>query len=86
MLFKKFIQNKAVKGLWKENLNIDSHQSHQYQRNEQAPFILTELTEHIKTTTYDVEHPGPGLRQRQSWDPNHPLLITASSIDPFLYR
>jgi hypothetical protein len=48
MLFKMFIQTKAVKSLWKENLNIDSHQSHQYQQNEQAPLILTELTKHNK--------------------------------------
>jgi hypothetical protein len=54
-----FIQNKAVKSLRKENLNIDSHQFHQYQQNKQAPLILTKLTEHIKTMTCDVEHPGP---------------------------
>ena len=31
---------------WKENLNSDGHQFHQYQQNEQSPLILTELTEH----------------------------------------
>jgi hypothetical protein len=30
------------------------------------PIILTELTEHKKTTTYDVGNPGPGLGQVQN--------------------
>jgi hypothetical protein len=29
--------------LWKENLNNDGRQFHQYQQNEQSPLILTEL-------------------------------------------
>ena len=37
--------------LWDES---DGHQFHQYQQNEQSPLILTELTEHNKTTTNDV--------------------------------
>jgi len=41
------------------NLNIDG----QYQLNEQSPVILTEITEHKKTTTYDVRNPDPGLGQ-----------------------
>jgi hypothetical protein len=32
--------------LWKESFNIDGHQFHQDQQNEQSPLILTELTEH----------------------------------------
>jgi hypothetical protein len=36
---------------------------HQYQQNKQLPLILTELTEHKKTTTYDVGNPGSGLGQ-----------------------
>ena len=32
--------------LWKESLNSDGHQLHQYQQNKQSPLILTELTEH----------------------------------------
>ena len=52
--------------LWKESLNSDGHQFHQYQQNEQAPLVLTELTEHKKkTTTYDVGNTGPGLGQAQ---------------------
>ena len=38
---------------------------HQHQQNEQSPFILTGLTEHKETTTYDVGNPGHGLRQSQ---------------------
>ena len=52
-------------GLWKEYLNSDGHKTHQYQQNEQSPLILTELTEHKKTKTYDVGHLGHGLGQAQ---------------------
>ena len=34
--------------LWKESLNSDGHQFHQYQQNEQSTLILSELTEHNK--------------------------------------
>ena len=34
--------------LWKESLNSDGHQFHQYQQNEESPLIPTELTEHKK--------------------------------------
>jgi len=47
------------------SLNDDCHQFHQYQQNEQSPLILTELTEHKKTTTYDILNPDPGLGQAQ---------------------
>jgi hypothetical protein len=40
--------------LWKESLDNDDHQFHQYQQSEQSSLILTKLTEHKKTTTYDV--------------------------------
>ena len=42
-----------------ECINSDSHQFHQYQQNEQSPFNLTELTEHINPRTYGVGNPGP---------------------------
>jgi len=51
--------------LWKESLNSDSHQFHQYQLNEQSPLILNELTEHKKIMTYDVGNPSHGLGQAQ---------------------
>jgi len=35
------------------------------QQNENSPLILTELTEHKTTTTYDVGILCPGLRQAQ---------------------
>ena len=41
--------------LLKQNIG---HLFHQYQQNEQSPLILTELTEHKRTTTYDVGNPG----------------------------
>jgi len=34
--------------VWKESLNSDGQQFHQYQQNQQPPLILTELTEHKK--------------------------------------
>ena len=52
--------------MWNESLNRDGHQFHQYQQNEQSPLSLTEITEQKNnTTTYDVENPGPCLRQEQ---------------------
>jgi len=35
----------------------------QYQQNKQSLLISTDFTEHKKTTTYEVENPGPGVRQ-----------------------
>jgi hypothetical protein len=35
--------------LWKESLNRDGYQFHQYQQNEQSSLILIELNEHKKT-------------------------------------
>jgi hypothetical protein len=46
-------------------LNSDGHQFHQYQQNEQSPLILSELTEHKKTMTYDLGNSGSGLGQAQ---------------------
>ena len=40
--------------LRKDSLNNDDHEFHQYQQSEQSHLILTELTEHKKTMTYDV--------------------------------
>jgi hypothetical protein len=50
-----------ISKLWKEGLHSDVHQFHQYQQNEQSSLILTELTEHKKSTICDVENSGPGL-------------------------
>ena len=47
--------------MWKEGLHSDGHQFHQYQQNEQSSLILTELTEHKKSTICDVGNSGPGL-------------------------
>jgi hypothetical protein len=44
---------------FKQPLNSDGHQFHQYQQNGQSPLISTELTKHKKTTTYDVGNLGP---------------------------
>ena len=49
--------------LWKESLNSDGHQFHQYQQSEHSPAILTEFTEHENTTTRDVGNPGSSLGQ-----------------------
>jgi hypothetical protein len=38
--------------------------STKYQQNEQSPLILTELTEHKKTTC-DLGNPGPSFGQAQ---------------------
>ena len=38
----------------KKVINSDGHQFHQYQQNERLPLILTELTEHKITTTYEA--------------------------------
>ena len=46
--------------MWKESLNSDGQQSHQYQQNEQPPFISNHWTQK-KTMTYDDGNPGPGL-------------------------
>jgi hypothetical protein len=43
-----FYFNNCFSLLWKESLNSDGHQFHQYQLNEQSPLVLTELTEHKK--------------------------------------
>ena len=54
--------------LWKENLCSDHNKFHRYQQNEQSPLILTVLTEHKKTMTYDVGNLGPGLGQTHRCD------------------
>ena len=53
--------------LWKESLNSDGHQFHQYQQDERSSFILAELTVQNTslTTTYDVGNLGFGLGQEQ---------------------
>jgi hypothetical protein len=72
-----------ITSLWKESLNSDDHQFHQYQQSEQSPLILTEVAEHKKTTTYDVGNPGPNLEQKQTFGGIKPVngipfLITGS--------
>ena len=41
--------------LWKESLNSDDQQFHQYQQSEQTPLILTYWA-WKKITTYDIEN------------------------------
>ena len=61
--------------LWKESLNSDGQQFHQYQQSEEFEDIkgAIRITSHLKafntnnTTTYDVGNPGPDLRQSQNW-------------------
>jgi hypothetical protein len=48
--------------LWKESLNSDGQQFHQYHQKEQHPLALTLWTQK-STTTYDVRNPGPVLEQ-----------------------
>ena len=43
--------------LWKERLNSDGQQFHQYPQNEHSPLTFT--------MTYDVRNPGSGLGQAQ---------------------
>ena len=47
--------------LWKESLNSDHQQYHQYQQNEQSPLAATHWTQKRGGTTYVVGNPGPGL-------------------------
>jgi len=42
---------------WKESLNSDGQQFHQYQQNKQSPLIVTHWTQK-HTMTYDVGNPG----------------------------
>jgi hypothetical protein len=44
----------AVTKLWKESLNSDGQQFHQYQQNEQPTLILTELTKRKKKEDNDM--------------------------------
>jgi hypothetical protein len=39
------IDQADLSSLWKESLNGNGHQFHQYQQSEQSPLIVTELTE-----------------------------------------
>jgi hypothetical protein len=50
--------------LWKESLNCDGLQFHQYQENKQSAPTFS-LNPKIKNTTYDVKNPGRGLEQLQ---------------------
>ena len=54
----------AAGGWWKESLNNDGQQFHQYQQDEQSPLIITHLTQK-EITTYDVGNLCPGLGQSQ---------------------
>ena len=51
--------------LWKESLKSDGKKIHQYQQNEELPTFHLKSVNIIKTTTYDVGNPGPGLGQAQ---------------------
>jgi hypothetical protein len=43
--------------LWKDNLNSNCQQIHQYQS---SPHTSNNWTQKKKTTTYDIGNPGPG--------------------------
>ena len=43
--------------LWKESLNSDGQQFHQYQQNKQSALIVTHRTQK-NAMTYDVGNPG----------------------------
>ena len=51
--------------LWKESLNSDGQQFHQYQQNEHGHLTSTHWSLK-KTTTYDIINLGPGLGQAQT--------------------
>jgi hypothetical protein len=52
--------------LWKESLNNDGQQFHQYQQNKQLrPTNLLNIKKRGKMT-YDFGNPGPGLEQAQN--------------------
>jgi hypothetical protein len=51
----------------------------QYQQNEQSPLILTELTEHKKTTTNDIRNPRPVLGQTQYFTCLRSYLLTVEA-------
>ena len=70
-----------VWGLWKENLNSDDYQFHQYQQNEQSPLVLIELTQLKKTTTCDVGNPRPGLGQAHKCVGIKPTSIRSWYLD-----
>ena len=53
--------------IWQKSVNIDGHQLHQYQHNEQSPLILIELAEHKTTTTYDAGSSGLCFGQVQTF-------------------
>ena len=62
--------------LWKESLNSDGHQFHQYQQNKQSPLILTELTEHKKIPQHDLVY----LKAVQSYNAINRWLIYVISL------
>jgi hypothetical protein len=71
--------------------NIDTgdqlpRDGHQYQHKEQSPLILTELTEHKNTTTYDDENPVPGFGQLQQWQDErvHNDFLNIQSLLPLV--
>ena len=56
-----------VKSLWKENLNSDGHQFHQFQQNDQSPFILIE-NKKLHNMTLEI----PVL----AWDRNRNVAVS----------
>jgi hypothetical protein len=56
------ISDFVVYGIWKESLNNDGQNFHQYQQNEHSSLISADFTEHNnKNTTYDVGTTGSDL-------------------------
>ena len=52
---------KGLCSLWKESLNSNGQQFHQYQQKEQSSLTSTNSAQKIRP--YDVENPAPGLGQ-----------------------
>ena len=64
--------------LWKENLNGDGHQFHQYQQNKQSHLIITEIT-------CDFGNLCPGLIQAQKYGGlNRWMVFQPSFLDNWI--
>jgi hypothetical protein len=61
---------------WKESLNSDGQQFHQYQQSQQSFIILSYYTLQ-RTTTYDAGNQGDGLGQARKYGGNKPVNVIA---------
>jgi len=53
--------NAGINRLWKESLNSDGHQFHQYQQKRAITYHPKQTHRTQKSTECDVGNPGPGL-------------------------